>query len=390
MGSFDEKPRKVPGAVRWPRIAEFRSVVAMVLLAGLIAATCARSAHADADRVHEAARLFDEAKALMLEHEWASACAKLEASLRLDPQLGTQLHLAHCYEQQGRTASAWRHFRSAAQLAAERNAAGQHEPREEVARARVEMLSKKLSTLNVRVADALGALSGFQVTLDGRRLRSSELNTDTPVDPGSHRVAASATGYESWTSTVYVGSNHDKASSVVPSLLQTPEPLAKERRSAQTIMGEPKDESPYPAPRLRDGDLASRDTAPGEDANVAGGETDTSPLLIASYVTGALGIIASGVGITFGIMMLRTVSERDKLCPDNVCQTQDELQRVPDLTDRAEGRATAANVSLATGGVLVAAAISMLLLAPRQSADELSIEVAASPHSAAMKLSTTF
>src|SRR5215204_2648434 len=54
--------------------------------------------------------LFDQAKELIRQRKFAEACPKLQESNRLDPGIGTQFHLADCYEQSGRVASAWAAF----------------------------------------------------------------------------------------------------------------------------------------------------------------------------------------------------------------------------------------------------------------------------------------
>ena len=54
--------------------------------------------------------LFDEATKLTKQGRYPEACEKLAESNRLDPGIGTQFHLADCYEQSGRFASAWAGF----------------------------------------------------------------------------------------------------------------------------------------------------------------------------------------------------------------------------------------------------------------------------------------
>ena len=65
----------------------------------------------------DAARLFREGRALVVDGRFAEACPKLEQSQRLEPRLGTQLNIAFCHEQLGKLATAWSGFQEAASTA---------------------------------------------------------------------------------------------------------------------------------------------------------------------------------------------------------------------------------------------------------------------------------
>src|SRR5262245_19473944 len=58
--------------------------------------------------------LFQEGRRLRKAGELAAACEKLAVSQRLDPAAGTLANLAGCEEELGRIASAWQHWREAA------------------------------------------------------------------------------------------------------------------------------------------------------------------------------------------------------------------------------------------------------------------------------------
>ncbi|HEX5098164.1 MAG TPA: hypothetical protein VFV94_01635, partial [Polyangiaceae bacterium] len=63
---------------------------------------------------------YDQAEALMAAGKVAEACPRYAESQKLDPQLGTLLHLADCLEKKGQTASAWAAFRDASEIAEQR------------------------------------------------------------------------------------------------------------------------------------------------------------------------------------------------------------------------------------------------------------------------------
>jgi hypothetical protein len=158
--------------------------------------------------------LFDEARKLMAEQQYAAACPKLEASQALDPGVGTLLNLADCYEKSGKTASAWAQFRETVSAA---HKAGSSE-RERVARARLQQLEPKLSYLTI------DTWRGQEITVsrDGIVIDAAVLGTAIPVDPGVHVVEASASGKRSWSSRVSVGELADRVSVSVPILPNEP------------------------------------------------------------------------------------------------------------------------------------------------------------------------
>src|SRR5690606_27175102 len=101
-------------AGRGARLMQRISTSGLVALSILLVATVAPAQNA---KKAAAIVAFDEAQSLMESGELAEACKKYGQSHRLDPQLGTLLHWAHCLEQIGHTASAWAGFREAAELA---------------------------------------------------------------------------------------------------------------------------------------------------------------------------------------------------------------------------------------------------------------------------------
>ncbi|XXX71928.1 hypothetical protein WMF30_30210 [Sorangium sp. So ce134] len=160
----------------------------LLALAMFLAALAGGGRDARAADPAAAQALFDAARQLMAQGKHAEACPKLEESQRLDPGIGTQFNLAACYEQTGRTASAWSTFLDVAGAA---KAAGQLE-REKVARQRATALEPKLIRLTITApADAPADL---QVRRDGALVGRAQWGTPVPVDPGKHTVEAFAAG----------------------------------------------------------------------------------------------------------------------------------------------------------------------------------------------------
>lgn len=143
-----------------------------------------------------AEQLFLAGRAAIREHRLEEACADFDASARLDRTASALLNLAACREAQGRTASAWRHYRQGR----ERSVAEHNEDGVRLADARIAALEPVLCRVVVLVA--AGAAERLQVELDSEPLPVNSWGSAQPLDPGTHVVRASAPGYEDWSSPV--------------------------------------------------------------------------------------------------------------------------------------------------------------------------------------------
>jgi hypothetical protein len=142
-----------------------------------------------------AEELFHDGRALLAEGRYREACAKLDASQKLDPAVGTLFSLGECYEAQARLASAWFAFRGASALAASRS-----DQRRAMAQARADAIEPHLAHIAIRLADPA---SHAGVSLDGEPIVHDALTTPLPVDPGPHRVE----GGSSWSTIVQIAAN---------------------------------------------------------------------------------------------------------------------------------------------------------------------------------------
>ncbi|HEU4407671.1 MAG TPA: hypothetical protein VFS43_20570 [Polyangiaceae bacterium] len=164
-----------------------------------------------------AATLFQEGRQLMAEGKLDVACAKFEQSHRLDPGGGTVLNLATCREKQGKTATAWAAYREAVSLARRDG----RPDREALGLEGIARLEPQLSRLTVSVT---GRAPGLAVTLDGVAIGEVAYGTPLPVDPGEHRLQASAAGYLPWQGALVIGPSADQKEVVVPPLRPAPPP----------------------------------------------------------------------------------------------------------------------------------------------------------------------
>jgi hypothetical protein len=128
-----------------------------------------------------ARELFNEAKDLESEGDWAKALDRLEkvAKVVVTPQV--RFHIALCHENLGRLVEAINGYELAAQEA-ERTGA------EEV----IENAPPRAASLRKRVAHIVLEITGkvrvSKIFLDDRQVSLALAGTRIPVDPGSHRV----------------------------------------------------------------------------------------------------------------------------------------------------------------------------------------------------------
>lgn len=166
-----------------------RSSARTTLACALAALSLALSATAYADGDAAAAgALFTAGRDDVKAGRYEQACPKFAESYRLQPATGTLFNLADCEEHVGRIASAWQHFREAAdKMAAD-------DERLPIAKQRIAELEPKLPKLTLRLA--AGAPAGTIVARDGVELGRASLGLALPADPGKHDIAVSAPGHE--------------------------------------------------------------------------------------------------------------------------------------------------------------------------------------------------
>jgi hypothetical protein len=318
-----------------PHLASIRSIPAARLARALAAAavllgSAGTAAAQNAADKAAAEQLFKEARTLMGDKKYAEACPKLEASLRLDPALGTRLNLASCYEESGKLASAWGMYHEAADLALNEN----QPKRVKFAQDHAKALEPRLPKLIITVA---APEPGLKVTRDGTVIDAALFGTPIYVDPGQRAIAASAPGY--------------KAFSLEVTALEGKETKVE----VPALAAEPQAEPAVTTP-----------SAPGGATRVV--ETEEMPVRdpgktrrLGGLIAGASGLAVAGVGLGFGLSARSKWNEaNDGLCTDNVCTPEGQ-----ELADAARSRATISTVMVAAGAALVVTGAVLYLTAPR-------------------------
>jgi hypothetical protein len=320
-------PRYSRAAVRAPLAALTLGLALALSPAGARAQSATDSATAES--------LFNEALALLEAKKAAEACPKLEASQRLDPGVGTLLYLADCYQQVGRTASAWATFREAAYMAKDRK-----DEREPVAVESAQALEPKLSYLKLEVTPPEGVT--LEIKRDGQVIPEAVWNTAIPVDPGSHTVEVSAPGKKPWSTTITIAEGPRQESVAIPLLEDAP--------------------LPPPAPL----------TAPPVDPKP---EPQLGTQKIAGWAllgVGSAGLITGGV---LALLARGNDSDADAECrPDRpgLCNPAG-----VELGESAQTKATWAGISAGVGLAALGAGVTLLLTAPSASESAESVAVSA-------------
>jgi hypothetical protein len=271
-----------------------------------------------------ATQLFDEGMKLMNEGKLSEACPKLARSQSIAPSGGTLFNLAECYEKNGQSASAWVAWK---QLAARAADAGKKDV-EATATERASKLEGRLAKLTVSVASP--DTEGLEIKRDGEALDRAQWGVAAPIDPGSHKIEATAPG------------KHPMSVSV---LVKPSDPTAQVRIPPLTG----KAEEPPPS-------------QPRDDQAQAGGKSSVQKTI--GIVGMALGSVGVGLGAFFGVTAMNKNSDAKDHCrTDTRCDAQG-----VSLGQDAKNAATVSTVLFVAGGVLAAGSAVLFLSAPSSSA----------------------
>jgi hypothetical protein len=282
-----------------------------------------RLAFAEGENVALAEALFRQGKELAANGRYAEACPKLADSHRLDPGGGAILALAHCYEGEGKLASAWAAFAEAVAFA-ERDL---RTDRRDEAKARIVALEPRLFWLIVSVDDPV---ENERVLDNGRELPRSVWSSRFPLDPGSHELVASAPGHVSWKRTLHVGKDGGTETVTIP-------PLAAEVSAAPPTK--------VASPRAK-----ARSKLPKNEASLA-------PIGWSMLAGGAA---AMAVGSYFGLHAIGEAREADDRCPEQECSNRAAV----DGSKSARRSALVSTVAFSIGALGVGAGLYLVVTAP--------------------------
>ncbi|MBK7581163.1 MAG: hypothetical protein IPI67_13225 [Myxococcales bacterium] len=279
--------------------------------------------------------LFREARALMKQGDYVSACPKLADSQRLDPAAGTAINLGDCLEKLGKLADA---------LQAHREALDMLQPgdkRIEPLKAQIATIERRAPKLTIKLAP--GAPPGVTVTRDGVLLGMGALGTALPANVGPHEVIVTAPGY----------SERRYAATLAEGEAKTLEVSAGEAVATPAA-----ETSPAPPPR------ALLAMAPARDDGPPRGATQRT----LGWVLMGAGAVGLGVGV-FELVQWQAADQRVKdecpVRPDGTYGCGDLVKARADQ-DAARRDARISNAAFGVGAVAVVGGVVLLLTAPEQ------------------------
>jgi hypothetical protein len=277
----------------------------------------------------------------MAQGRYSEACPKFEESQRSDAGLGTQFHLADCWQHLGRTASAWALFREVESGA---RALGQTS-RERVARDRAVALEPFISKIVIAPHDA-AAMPGIDVRRDGAPVGHEQWDVPVPVDPGTHVVAVTARHKQPWQTNVEVLSDGKVVTVDIP-------PLAAVEEASAVVRAPEPPPAPPPAP--------PPPPAKGVASPMPSGAPETAFVEDRGAGQRAIGWTLVGVGIAgltagvyFGAQWIDDRSLIDAPCAGSSCSSLQQDARTQGL--RAEWLLAGGGATFLIGAVVVATA----------------------------------
>lgn len=279
--------------------------VAAGLLGGvlLLASKNAAAEGSPRGRSAQAEALVQQGRALLETGRVQAACAKFEAAETIESGARTLLQLGDCYEQAGRSASAWHTFMAAEALAQSQDDRALSQRAAE----RGAALEPKLNRV-VFVVPMTSRVPGLTVRLGANTVPPSDWGAAIAIDPGVHSVSATAKGYRAWSFQIDARGEGRRYPVEVPTLL------------------------------------------PNQDSADRG-----RPYRTAGLVTGSVGLAGIGAGAVFSALSRNTSDATT--CAKGVVQCTPNPSTKSAFSD-------AAALSFALGGALLATGVTLFVVAP--------------------------
>jgi hypothetical protein len=349
-------------------IAARRVLPAALWVAGLVFAPSYAGAQSDEQRA-AARSLATEGATAFQEGRFKDAVdffSKAESLVHAPPHL---LFLARSHVKLGQLVRAREAYLKIVKETLPANAPKAFRDAQTSAETEVREIEPKIASLTIRIEGGDGA-TDVAVMVDGVALPGVLIGLAQPIDPGTHRIEAGATGFRAPSEPVTLAEGEKK--SVVLKL--EPAPGAAPLVAAPAPAG---GAAPAPANATTPAPAAATQPAPPPTSDT--GTTDEgsgSGLRIGSYVAFGVGAVGLAGGTLFTLQSASKRKDADSTfaacqAEPGGCVTGDPRSKQTDELDReADSKQTLAIVGFAVGGVGVAAGVTLLLLSSGGSDDD--------------------
>jgi len=305
-----------------------------VLALSAASLTIERAAHAEEDSATETAAartLAVDGLKLAQAGKCDEAAPKLERAEKLHHSAIVLSRLGECNVSLGKLVEGSEQLRRVLREPLPANPTPALSKAYERAQTALDSAKPRIGALTVSLGGA--APQGTRLTVDGKDLPVTLVDSELPADPGEHTIEASAPGYIKASSHVSLG-NADK------------------KTVALKLEADPNAPAPTsePAPAL-----AGTNAAPtgNEDAPAAAGNASASsssppapqqaPNHAAAYVAWGVGVVGVGVGSAFGLIAMKDKHDLTSRCGSNTCG--------PDSSSSLDSAKRAGNISTIAFGV---------------------------------------
>jgi hypothetical protein len=333
-----------------------RALVAALWVVGLVSVPSVSAAQSDEQRA-AARSLATEGATAFNEGRFKDAVDlfnKAESLMHAPPHL---LFLARSHVKLGQFVRAREAYLKIVKETLSPNAPKAFRDAQIAAEAEVREVEPKIGSLTIRVEGAEAA-TDVAVMVDGVALPSVLIGLAQPIDPGTHRIEAGATGFRAPSEPVTLAEGEKKT--VVLRLDPAP--------GAAPLVAPPAAAAPAPAPAATPAPAAAVTPAgpPASDTGVR--EGSGSGLRIGSYVAFGVGALGLAGGTLFTLQSAGKRKDADEtfaLCeaePGGCHQDDPRSKQTDDLDRDADGKRTLGIVGFALGGVGVAAGVTLLVL----------------------------
>lgn len=211
------------------------------------------------------------------------------------------------------------------------------------------LVEPKIGRLQIKVEGA-ATTKDLSLAVDGQPISAVLLGVPQPMDPGTHTVTATATGFKAQPATVT---------------------LKEAERGAVTIKLEvdasaPPAAGPVTGAPAPDGSVLT--TNPGGPPSDSGASGGSSGMRIGSYVGFGVGAVGIALGTVFVMKSASNRKDADEAAADCApCDKNGPLaQKISALDDDARSAQTLGIVGYAVGGVGIAAGVTLFILSNKK------------------------